>query len=355
LWPGVLEQVGRFVGGPSASLISQDTVRQTGNIYYAWGDDPEFRRLYFEKYITLNPLTPMALFVDAGKVVSATDLMSWEEMQESRFFKEWVQPQGFGDIVFANLEKGITSYAVFTVTRRERDGMVDEGMRRRMGMLVPHVRRAVLVGKVIDLKTIEAAAFADTLDGLTAGMLLVDGKGRIAHANASGQAMLADGDVIRAVGGRLAAADPAANVTLHEIFSAAAEGDNGVGARGIAVPLSSEGPERHVAHVLPLTSGARRKAGASYAAVAAVFVQKAALDLQSPLEILSKLYRLTPGELRVLLGIVEINSIQRVAEMLGISEATVKTHLRRVYEKTGTTGQVELVKLVAGYSSPPVR
>jgi DNA-binding CsgD family transcriptional regulator len=40
-----------------------------------------------------------------------------------------------------------------------------------------------------------------------------------------------------------------------------------------------------------------------------------------------------------------------VAETLGIAENTVKTHLRRLFEKTGTTRQAELVKLVAAFSS----
>jgi DNA-binding CsgD family transcriptional regulator len=41
-----------------------------------------------------------------------------------------------------------------------------------------------------------------------------------------------------------------------------------------------------------------------------------------------------------------------VAETLGIGESTVKTHLKRLYEKTGTRRQAELVKLYAGYTSP---
>ena len=40
--------------------------------------------------------------------------------------------------------------------------------------------------------------------------------------------------------------------------------------------------------------------------------------------------------------------------MLGISETTVKTHLQRVFEKTGTSRQSDLVKLVAGYINPLV-
>jgi DNA-binding CsgD family transcriptional regulator len=353
LWPEVLKAASEFVRGPSASLFAQDSVRQTGNLFYSWGDTPQFRDAYFTKYIKLNPLTPLVLFLDVEKVHSVSDLMPMAEMEKTVFYKEWVQPQGWRDLVFANLEKTATSYAVFSVTRAERDGIVDDDMRRRMELLVPHVRRAVVIGKVIELKTVEAAAMADTLDGLAAGMFLVDATGRIAHANASGSAMLASGETVRAVSGRFMAADAAANLALQDVIATAGAGYGTLGAKGIAIPLAAESGERYVAHVLPLTSGARRKAGTSYSAVAAVFVQKAGLDLPSPVEMVAKLYRLTPGELRVLLGIVERDSIQEVSEALGISQATVKTHLGRVYEKTGAKGQVDLIKLIAGYSKSP--
>jgi DNA-binding CsgD family transcriptional regulator len=82
-----------------------------------------------------------------------------------------------------------------------------------------------------------------------------------------------------------------------------------------------------------------------------VFVQKAALDLPSPPEAIAKEFRLTPAELRVLFAIVEVGGVADVAAVLGISEGTVKTHLHRLFEKTGTSRQAELVKLVAGYSN----
>jgi len=37
-----------------------------------------------------------------------------------------------------------------------------------------------------------------------------------------------------------------------------------------------------------------------------------------------------------------------MAEMLGLSQATVKTHLQNLFRKTGVSRQSELVKLVAG-------
>src|SRR5262249_59620843 len=110
--------------------------------------------------------------------------------------------------------------------------------------------------------------------------------------------------------------------------------------------------EDPAAHMLPLPAGMRRKAGTSYSAVAAVFVRKAQLDTPSPLETIARRHQLTPSELRVLLAIVEIGGVPEVANALGISETTVKTHLRHVFEKTSTTRQAEVVKLVAGFASP---
>ncbi len=54
----------------------------------------------------------------------------------------------------------------------------------------------------------------------------------------------------------------------------------------------------------------------------------------------------------MLFGIVEIGGVPDVAPALGVSETTVKSHLQRVFEKTGTNRQADLVKLVAGYMSP---
>jgi DNA-binding CsgD family transcriptional regulator len=126
-----------------------------------------------------------------------------------------------------------------------------------------------------------------------------------------------------------------------------------LGRRGIAVPLKARDDERYIAHVLPLTSGARRKAGISYGAVAAIFVRRAALDLPSPPVAIAQVFKLTQAELRVLFSILAMGGAAEVAEVLGIPEATVKTHLHHVFEKTGTGRQADLVKLVAGYCLVP--
>jgi DNA-binding CsgD family transcriptional regulator len=250
------------------------------------------------------------------------------------------------------IDRSATSVGYLVVFRNNRDGFVDDETRHRARLLIPHIRRATLIGKVIDLKKAEAASLADTLDGISAGMFLVDTTGHIVHTNAAGHMMLKMASVLHADRARLIANDPLANQTLADTFAKAGNGDAAVGNKGVAVPLVARDGERYVAHVLPLTSGARRLAGTSYAAVAALFVHKAALSTPSPPEAIAKAYKLTAMELRVLLAIVEVGGVPEVAEVLGIAETTVRTHLQQTYYKTGTNRQADLVKLVAAFSNP---
>jgi DNA-binding CsgD family transcriptional regulator len=73
-----------------------------------------------------------------------------------------------------------------------------------------------------------------------------------------------------------------------------------------------------------------------------------------PGEIFFSLYGLTGGELRVLLALLEGLTAGEAAVRFGISSSTVKTHLQRLFEKTGTSRQAELVSTVLGVL-PPLR
>ena len=79
--------------------------------------------------------------------------------------------------------------------------------------------------------------------------------------------------------------------------------------------------------------------------------------VQAPLmpgEAFARLHRLTGGELRVLLALAQGLSGLEAAAMLGIGEPTVRTHLQRIFSKTGTSGQAGLLSLFRN-STPPMR
>jgi len=350
-WNNVLARVADFVGGQSAGLLSYDLISKSVNARFMFGCNPHYLQLYLDQYAQFDP-TSALLFFAPEQVVGVADIMPYDDFLKTRFYREWAQPQGFVDWASAVIEKSSTSFVFLSVLRTQSSGMVDDGVRHRMQLLVPHVRRAILIGKAIDLKTTEAATFADGLDGLGTAMFFVDAIGRLVHANAAGRLMLGSNDVLRAGSGRLVAADPLINQMLHDIFIAASRGDAALGVKGIAIALNSSEVEQHIVHVLSLTSGARRRAGATCGAVALLCVQKAAGQLISAPEAIAKAYGLTPAELRVLLALAEVGGAPAVAKMLGIAAATVKTHLKRLFHKTGAGRQADLIKLVTEFSNP---
>jgi len=355
-WTPVLRRARDIVGGSAAVVFSKDARTKRLQIYHHCGGmDPSYRQLYFDQYEKLDPTTGAQVMSAIGQPIGTADIMAIEDFQKTRFYQEWRRPQGVVDFVAASLDKTATRAVLFGVFRQHQHGFVDDDTRWRMRQIVPHIRRAILIGKVIEHKTAEAATLADALDGLSAGMFVVDAEGRIVHTNTSGQALLDDGDALDGAHGRIRPTDAAAARALKDIVAASGDGAAiGIkgGIKGIAVPLTGRDGERYAAHVLPLTTGARRLGSAGNAAVAAVFVRKAEIEAPSAPDIIAKHYQLTPTELRVLLAIVDIGGVRETSGALGIGEATVKTHLHRVYGKTGASRQADLVKLVASFSSP---
>jgi DNA-binding CsgD family transcriptional regulator len=253
-----------------------------------------------------------------------------------------------GDAANVVLEQsGSNSASLLIVLSNAR--MIDDEILQRIALVVPHAQRALLINKAVDLTQSEAAPFADTLNGLSAGILLVTASRRIIHANNAGQDLLRADDFLRSISGQLIARDAQANQTLGNVLT-----DNGgvtIGAKDIAFHLTAHGGERYLVHVLPLSAAARTGTGTACEAVAALFVRKIALD--SPCgELIARAFDLTPAELRVLLTIVEVGGVQETSEALGIAGSTVKTQLHHVFTKTGARRQADLVKLVAGFSSP---
>jgi DNA-binding CsgD family transcriptional regulator len=352
LWPDVLKKASAFVPGQASAIFWKDAADHTGDVYFHDGAiPPQYTQLYFEKYIRLNPTTTPRYFAKAEEPAATADLVPYDEFLNTRFYREWAKPQGLVDFVSIFLEKTTAKAAMFGVFRHERHGIVDQETRSRMRLIAPHLRRAVMISKVIDLKHGEATSLAQAFDGLRTGVILVDADGRVMHANAAAHMMLNDGRVLRTSNGRLSSGDNKTDTELRTIFAAAAKGDSDIGARGVPLPGAGEALGPHVAHVLPLTVGERRRS-AMPRATAAVFVHKATLEAFSPPEIVAQTFKLTMSELRVLFAIVEIGGVPEVAEVLGVAPTTVRTHLGRVYEKTGVARQADLVKLVAGFVSP---
>ncbi|PDT88939.1 helix-turn-helix transcriptional regulator [Bradyrhizobium sp. Y36] len=348
-WNEAVAGIRDFVGGQACGVFSKDSISKFGVTHYYCGADPHFIRLYAATHSKFDPLSVLP---PHGRVVSVPDLVEFAEYRKGRFYQEWMQPQGCSDAANVVLEMSNANCPVMMTVLSGRR-MVDRSMKDRLSLLVPHASRALLINRAMSAQLTLATALADVLDNLTAGIFLLDGLCRVVHANSAGHALLAADDVVRSVAGQLVTSSMEANQALRETL--AGRGDHLlVAASGNAMPLQSSTGGRYVAHLLPLSSVLRNCSERVVDAAGALLLRKVSLGGPSYGELIARTFDLTPAELRVLLSIVEIGGVPETAAALGIAETTAKTHLHRIFAKTGVSRQADLVKLAAGFANPLV-
>ena len=210
----------------------------------------------------------------------------------------------------------------------------------RSRLIAQHLDRA----SSIERECAKAAALEDLFDHFRSAIFLLAPTASVLHANAAGRRMLAQGSVLRSGSGRLAASETHGAHAFQDLVETAIA-KPGPDPRGTAFTLRGCDGQRYVGQVLPLSATARRREVS-----AIVLISKVGFELPPIAQAIAETFDLTATEVRVLLACVEWSGVAKAAVALGVGRATVKTHLHRLFRKTGTSCQAELVKLVAGFS-----
>jgi DNA-binding CsgD family transcriptional regulator/PAS domain-containing protein len=269
----------------------------------------------------------------------------------NRYYLEWALPKGLFDAVGVGLVRDQTMIGNAIFSQHQSVGAIDDAQVTGLRLLAPHIRRAVTISNLFDMKTVEAATFAATVEALTVGVVLADENSKIVHTNAAATAMLAAGDPIVVRQGRIAVQSATTTSTLQSAVAQAAKDEAVLGQKGIGIPIPRSGGDPLVIHVLPLRRS-RVRSGLIQRAAAALFVAPASAPRQLPHDALTQLYDLTPAEVRIFELICEGQTQTAISELLGIAVSTVKTHLLHVFDKTGCRRQIDLMRLAKSLTFP---
>jgi DNA-binding CsgD family transcriptional regulator len=318
--------------GPEPAWI-ENAPRYTPDIVELWGG--------WERMRALSTFEPAVQSRD-------TDLSKWDN---NRHVLEWARPQGLTDSLIIVLANDQTTFASVGFGRHESMGRIGDLEIEAATLLIPHLQRAVAIGRLLDIKSVVSSTFDATLDTLSVAVALVDADLHIVHANTAARTLIAANGAVRSHRGVLRIRPVEVEVALGVAVRQAAENEAASGRRGFGIPASDDYGAPFALHVLPLRHGALRP-GLMPSAVAAVFITKATPAPRSPTDILAALYDLTPAEMRVFAQIAAGMTRSEVAEALGIGSATVKAHLAQIFSKTGTRRQAELVALAAAIVLP---
>ena len=323
--------VNAHVGFDAEWLAIGDSYRAEG--VELWGGAERFQRSPLDEPMVASQITD-----PAGR-------------ESNRYFAEVLKPRGVVDgiMIVIAAEPSLWAYAAFN--RHGSVGYLGEAEIEGMRILGPHFRRAATISNLFDLKAIEASTFSSMFDSFAFAVILVDERLAILHANATARTMLAANTPIRSNKGVFGLPSAPANAALERAIRLAAGNGAALGAKGIGIPVRAGEGQPFVLHVLPLRTG---EIGRSLAprATAALFVTPATTMTRAPAEALAVLYDLTPAEVRVLELLAAGSAQAAIAQALGVAPSTVKSHVLRIFDKTGCRRQIDLVRLASKLSLP---
>lgn len=359
LWPSALARVAdtmqaSYVAITLSSLPYQEAVLAA---HSPW--DVEALQVLNEEFSTEIPGLSELAYGALDTPRSSLDAMDEAQFQTSRFYREWVAPQGLRDSSMCKIaQTGDRIGIAVAVTAASRD-VVSPQEHQLMQLLSPHFRRAVMIGDLLNNHRMAVASYGRLIDSLSTALVLTDQHGKVHQLNAAAEAILELGSVISVVNGYLQAASAittglAGQATYFKSLAVAieraAQGDTPLGQRGIGLALHLPGKSPIVAYVLPLQVSDARSA--FNPAAVAIFLSTRELSLPALDSTLATLFELTPAEIRVLNRLTKGLGAQEIADELSVSDHTIITHMKHLYEKTGTNKQTQLMALNAALAPP---
>jgi DNA-binding CsgD family transcriptional regulator len=279
---------------------------------------------------------------------STLSQMSELEFHQSEFYQHWVKPQGLREACvtkFAHTEDRIGIMAQITANNRD---IITQSDRDFIALISPHVRRAALIGDLLNHQRIVVESYQAALQSLITPIILTDANQKINFANCSAETLLSDGSIIASQSGRLMVRSSVAERALIDAIARTANTGQELGRRGIGIPLSTHltAPDSvpSIAYVMPLAGNAERSVFGQ--STAAVFISMTTSANPPPEAALVALFDLTPTEAKVMCRLGTSQDLPLIAREMDVSINTLKTHVARVYQKTNTRKQADIVRLV---------
>ena len=333
-WLATCRKVAELCDSTAGGICVHDLRHSQNDQLFVFGYQPEFLDKLASQYAE-SPMAAADIVLNIGEVSALS--MEHYHIRETRFFSEVLKPFGLMDIIWFPALRTGRCMASMHASRNESAPCYQRRDFSLFKLLSPHVCRALAISNVLDIRALRSEMLEKTLDGLAVGVFLTASDGHVVYMNHAAERQIRAGTSIRIVSNRIVPTDSVARAALSKAIDQAARDDVGMdmSKHSVAIPDGAGGG--YVANLLPIESGLRRCILAPFAASVAVFMQD---PIQVPLvpgEAFARLHGLTGGELRVLMALAQGLGGMEVADMLGISESTIRTHLQHMFSKTCTS------------------
>lgn len=351
-WPEVLTRISDHLEAEGGMLI-HIPAKGKGVPIAVYGRLSEEHGGLVREHYAWNPWSTAMLNVPFNKAVVVNSLLEPGALFKTGFYADVLRPQGHVDImntkhIAMSQDGGIGGFG-FCLSARgtERAHQNVQHLQR----LTPHLDRALNASLQLGHLADGTRQLERVLQLMPNPALLLDGKGRITRANPAAEVLLQTGDGLsfsRDGSLQLSATLPAETAALSKALAQAVAVASGANDE-LGEPLRLSRPSG-AAPLLVLPVPLPPPAFAmwellEHARVLVLIVDPSASS-RAAVSAIQTAFGLTVAEARVAALIASGLSGPRTAATLGLSPETVKTHLKRCFEKTGVHSQVGLARLL---------
>ena len=331
--------------------------RFSGSVENSWSHFTGFadhERAQLNRYFELINEDPRNAGVSRALLhpVRFEDLCDWDVFVASRMYREVHQPLDMetGAAFMTMIEPGVL-FTNSIMQSRHGPAITDEGM-EELAILAGHFGRSATIHHRLLTQERRQRLAQALLDTIPLGLFAIDGQD-VVVSNRQGQRMANESQGVALRGGELRPVSAAGRTALGRAMEEARD-------TGDVVGLSLESADgHHLPTVVTRLDQAAPKAMGVERASVAVYLTDPRRPTGTRDATLQAMFGLTPAQARVLNLLVQGLDAQAIAARLGNSIATVRTHRRRVLDKTGAASQADLMRMVmataAALIQPPAR
>ena len=350
LWPEVLCEVRDVSNSQFVSVYFQSRQGGVIDLQADTGMYPDWANLYLQHYARLNPFFHASLNTPRhriGHFEPGSALVDYDAVRRTEFFNDFMEPMGWKYTDGCCLFRDGETLANFGVCRGPDQGESSAEEISLLQSLMPHLAQAFRIrGRLHQLEQ-HRAALSDAIDRLAAGVVLLDDRGVVIHANVASRLIIDQRDGLELTRDqKISSGRSDVRVSIDRLVGSALLTSQGKGVShggNLAVPRPS-GKRPYQLVVTPLAfEGAENVSRRPFVAV---FVTDPEREPRLPEESLVDQYGLTPAESGIAVRLVTGRELSDIADELQITMNTARTHVKRILLKTDTRRQTQLISLL---------
>ncbi len=345
-WTEVLDKLRLWLDAPLASLGRHDFADARGATLCEAPADAEFRSAY-TAHAVRNPWFLSSADYVVGRVMTGDELISNKDLVRTDFYRHVLKPSRLLHHicgVIASRGEAVHYVAAFRGEERRAFG---EQEKSALKQVLSHLSLAFENQWRYEEAGDLVGALTHVVDQQSYAILLATADGRLVYQNKKAQALCVPDRGVSIVDGTIRATTSTDNKALREAILEV--GRSGQGGHESSRLITISAPRGQSPSILIV-----RSAGRVFRADVGAPVELVMLTLRDahwehdPRHcVFARQYALTPAQARVSALVFSGHSLTGVARALHVSENTVRSHLKQVFEKTNSHGQMELVHLHA--------